>query len=173
MKADPDKAAGIQGYPPGRTDAKGDPRPFHGAGPRHPRRVSRLCQRRAGADHRGSDDERGEPCGGYATHFHAKERRQSMKHLQFLIKPASSACNLRCQYCFDADIAQNRTVSHMGMMQPETESPRWQDSPFSGILQKSSRPEALERERQLLHPDQRNADRWGMDRLGSRQSRLV
>lgn len=43
-----------------------------------------------------------------------------MKELQFLIKPASSACNLRCRYCFYADIAQNRSVSHMGMMQPET-----------------------------------------------------
>ena len=43
-----------------------------------------------------------------------------MKQLQFLIKPASSACNLRCRYCFYADIAQNRSVSHMGMMQPET-----------------------------------------------------
>ena len=43
-----------------------------------------------------------------------------MKHLQFLIKPASSACNLRCRYCFYADIAQNRSVSHMGMMQLET-----------------------------------------------------
>lgn len=43
-----------------------------------------------------------------------------MKNLQFLIKPASSACNLRCRYCFYADIAQNRSVSHMGMMQPET-----------------------------------------------------
>lgn len=43
-----------------------------------------------------------------------------MKQLQFLIKPASSACNLRCRYCFYADIAQNRSVGHMGMMQPET-----------------------------------------------------
>ena len=43
-----------------------------------------------------------------------------MKNLQFLIKPASSACNLRCRYCFYADIAQNRSVSHMGIMQPET-----------------------------------------------------
>ena len=43
-----------------------------------------------------------------------------MKNLQFLIKPASSACNLRCRYCFYADIAQNRSVSHMGMMGPET-----------------------------------------------------
>ena len=43
-----------------------------------------------------------------------------MKELQFLIKPASSACNLRCRYCFYADIAQNRSVGNMGMMQPET-----------------------------------------------------
>lgn len=43
-----------------------------------------------------------------------------MKELQFLIKPASSACNLRCRYCFYTDIAENRSVSNMGMMQPET-----------------------------------------------------
>ena len=43
-----------------------------------------------------------------------------MKQLQFLIKPASSACNLRCRYCFYTDIAQNRSVSHMGMLKEET-----------------------------------------------------
>lgn len=43
-----------------------------------------------------------------------------MRNLQFLIKPASSACNLRCRYCFYTDIAQNRSVSHMGMMKEET-----------------------------------------------------
>lgn len=43
-----------------------------------------------------------------------------MKYLNFLIKPASSLCNLRCRYCFYADISQNRTEKNMGIMQPET-----------------------------------------------------
>lgn len=43
-----------------------------------------------------------------------------MKNLHFLIKPASSACNLRCKYCFYTDIAENRSVKHMGMMQRDT-----------------------------------------------------
>lgn len=43
-----------------------------------------------------------------------------MKYIQFLIKPASSACNLRCRYCFYADIAQNRSISNMGLMKQET-----------------------------------------------------
>lgn len=55
-------------------------------------------------------------CAAYAK----KRRDEWVKHLQFLIKPASSACNLRCRYCFYADIAQNRAVAHMGMMEPET-----------------------------------------------------
>lgn len=43
-----------------------------------------------------------------------------MKQIQFLIKPASSLCNLRCRYCFYADIANNRSISNMGMMKQET-----------------------------------------------------
>lgn len=43
-----------------------------------------------------------------------------MKYLNFLIKPASSLCNLRCRYCFYADISQHRTEKSMGIMQPET-----------------------------------------------------
>ena len=43
-----------------------------------------------------------------------------MKHLNYLIKPASSLCNLRCRYCFYCDIAENRSVSNLGLMQPET-----------------------------------------------------
>ena len=31
-----------------------------------------------------------------------------MKYMNFLIKPASSLCNLRCKYCFYADEALNR-----------------------------------------------------------------
>ena len=43
-----------------------------------------------------------------------------MKFIQFLIKPASSACNLRCRYCFYTDIAENRSVSNMGFLRQET-----------------------------------------------------
>ena len=43
-----------------------------------------------------------------------------MKHLNYLIKPASSLCNLRCRYCFYCDIAENRSVGNLGLMQPET-----------------------------------------------------
>ena len=43
-----------------------------------------------------------------------------MKYINFLIKPASSSCNLRCKYCFYEDIAENRTVKNMGLMKEET-----------------------------------------------------
>ena len=37
-----------------------------------------------------------------------------------MVKPASSACNLRCKYCFYADVAASRTVAGHGAMQAET-----------------------------------------------------
>lgn len=43
-----------------------------------------------------------------------------MKYINFLIKPASSACNLRCRYCFYEDIAKNRQVKNLGIMQEDT-----------------------------------------------------
>ena len=43
-----------------------------------------------------------------------------MKTVSFLIKPASSLCNLRCRYCFYADEAKNRTQASMGFMREET-----------------------------------------------------
>ena len=43
-----------------------------------------------------------------------------MKYINFLIKPASSLCQLRCRYCFYEDIAENRTESSMGLMTRET-----------------------------------------------------
>ncbi len=43
-----------------------------------------------------------------------------MRHISFLIKPASSLCNLRCRYCFYEDEAENRTVKSMGIMTEET-----------------------------------------------------
>jgi len=39
-----------------------------------------------------------------------------MKHLSVLIKPASSACNLKCQYCFYVDVSNLREVRSFGMM---------------------------------------------------------
>lgn len=39
-----------------------------------------------------------------------------MPPLNLLLKPASSACNLRCAYCFYADEAQKRRVDNYGMM---------------------------------------------------------
>lgn len=43
-----------------------------------------------------------------------------MKQVSFLIKPASSLCNLRCRYCFYADVAENREVANLGIMSGET-----------------------------------------------------
>lgn len=41
-----------------------------------------------------------------------------MRHINFLIKPASSTCNMRCRYCFYADVAQHRAVENNGIMKP-------------------------------------------------------
>lgn len=38
----------------------------------------------------------------------------------FLIKPVSSTCNLRCRYCFYEDEVNNRSVKNSGLMQRET-----------------------------------------------------
>ncbi|MCM1237381.1 MAG: radical SAM protein, partial [Ruminococcus flavefaciens] len=43
-----------------------------------------------------------------------------MRHINFLIKPASSLCNLRCKYCFYEDEAVNRHSKSLGIMTPET-----------------------------------------------------
>ncbi len=37
-----------------------------------------------------------------------------------LIKPASSACNLRCRYCFYADVSDSRAVKNYGNMTADT-----------------------------------------------------
>lgn len=39
-----------------------------------------------------------------------------MRDTTFLIKPASSLCNLRCKYCFYEDISDNRAVKSNGIM---------------------------------------------------------
>lgn len=43
-----------------------------------------------------------------------------MKNISVMIKPASAACNLRCRYCFYADISENRTVSVNSVMNEDT-----------------------------------------------------
>lgn len=42
-----------------------------------------------------------------------------MKHLSVLIKPASSLCNLKCQYCFYANISSLREVRSYGRMKED------------------------------------------------------
>ena len=43
-----------------------------------------------------------------------------MKELSLLIKPVSGACNMRCAYCFYADVAGSRSVPSRGVMSLET-----------------------------------------------------
>lgn len=43
-----------------------------------------------------------------------------MPAMSLLIKPASSLCNMRCKYCFYADVAENREVKNYGMMSEKT-----------------------------------------------------
>lgn len=43
-----------------------------------------------------------------------------MRSVTFLIKPASSLCNMRCRYCFYHDIADIREIRSMGMMSEST-----------------------------------------------------
>ena len=43
-----------------------------------------------------------------------------MKTVSFLIKPASSLCNMRCRYCFYEDEAGKRSTASMGVMTKET-----------------------------------------------------
>ena len=43
-----------------------------------------------------------------------------MPPISFLIKPASSDCNLRCRYCFYSSEAEQRNVASYGLMKEET-----------------------------------------------------
>jgi len=43
-----------------------------------------------------------------------------MKSIHFLIKPSSSACNLRCKYCFYSDVSNRRKIKNYGFMNNET-----------------------------------------------------
>lgn len=39
-----------------------------------------------------------------------------MKELSFLVKPASSMCNMSCRYCFYADVSRRRETASYGLM---------------------------------------------------------
>lgn len=41
-------------------------------------------------------------------------------HVNLLVKPASSLCNMRCRYCFYEDEAANRTEASLGVMSRDT-----------------------------------------------------
>ncbi|MCD8028456.1 MAG: 4Fe-4S cluster-binding domain-containing protein [Erysipelotrichaceae bacterium] len=41
-------------------------------------------------------------------------------HQSYLIKPASSLCNMNCQYCFYKDVSDNRDINIYGIMSIET-----------------------------------------------------
>ncbi len=43
-----------------------------------------------------------------------------MKSTTFLIKPASSLCDMRCKYCFYEDVSDNRAIKSMGVMSADT-----------------------------------------------------
>lgn len=43
-----------------------------------------------------------------------------MKNISIMIKPASSLCNMRCKYCFYADVTKQRQVRSYGIMSQET-----------------------------------------------------
>lgn len=45
---------------------------------------------------------------------------ENMDALSLLIKPASGNCNMRCRYCFYADVTDSREVKNRGMMTLDT-----------------------------------------------------
>lgn len=55
-----------------------------------------------------------------------------LKNRILLIKPASSLCNMRCDYCFYNDEAQNREVACYGVMSQET-AHKMIDSTLTGL----------------------------------------
>ena len=44
-----------------------------------------------------------------------------MPQIDMLIKPASGLCNMRCKYCFYADVTDNRAIKSYGIMSEETQ----------------------------------------------------
>lgn len=45
-----------------------------------------------------------------------------MKHINIMIKPASSLCNLRCRYCFYEDVSSSREIPSYGVMKADVMS---------------------------------------------------
>ena len=43
-----------------------------------------------------------------------------MKYFSMMIKPASSLCNMRCSYCFYADVSNHREIKSHGIMTEDT-----------------------------------------------------
>ena len=52
----------------------------------------------------------------YSDEMNSSEKGEHMKNISVLIKPASSLCNMRCRYCFYADVSTLRSVASYGMM---------------------------------------------------------
>ncbi len=50
----------------------------------------------------------------------AMKQNQKLQGVSFLVKPASSLCNLRCKYCFYEDESENRNQKCYGLMATET-----------------------------------------------------
>ena len=49
-----------------------------------------------------------------------KRGQNVIKQICIMIKPASSLCNMRCKYCFYADVSNLRQIHSFGVMQPAT-----------------------------------------------------
>lgn len=43
-----------------------------------------------------------------------------MRHISVMLKPASSLCNLRCRYCFYAEVSESRAIRSSGIMDQDT-----------------------------------------------------
>lgn len=57
-----------------------------------------------------------------------------MKHIAVMIKPASSLCNLRCRYCFYAEVSDSREVRSFGVME-QSVAVRMIRNVFTGLTQ--------------------------------------
>ena len=48
------------------------------------------------------------------------KKEKKLNRMSYLIKPASSSCNLRCPYCFYMDVCESRGIKNYGKMTKET-----------------------------------------------------
>lgn len=48
-----------------------------------------------------------------------QKRCSELKHLSVLIKPTSGLCNIRCAYCFYANVTSLREVESYGRMKKD------------------------------------------------------